>query len=140
MSDDDPSPQIYTENRYFTIAFEKLKNHPSVELRSLHVALLVKGGRILSVGFNKRKKNKFIDIHARHPGCTTHAECAAILKVRKKIDLTGCKIYVARLKKNDHTLGNSKPCEMCQEIIKKHGIKKVYYTVESNKFDIMWVQ
>jgi tRNA(Arg) A34 adenosine deaminase TadA len=140
MSDDDPSNlPHFKENRYLTLAFEKLQNHPSVYLRSLHVAILVKGGRILSVGFNKQKKNSFVDHYAHHPGCTTHAEVNAILKVRKKIDLTGCKIYVARLKKIDRTLGNSKPCAMCHQIIKRYGISKIYYTVEKNKFNIMRV-
>lgn len=85
-------------------------------------AVLVKKGKVLLSTFNSRKT---------HPkfGCgrhgTLHAEARLILKaLNRGIDIRACNIYVYR---NGNR--NSKPCQDCQKLIKKHGLKKVYYSV-----------
>lgn len=116
-------------NRFFSKAIEAIHNHPyKKEMNFLHAAVLVKGGRILSIGINQPRQNSYVVRFAPYEHATTHAELHAILQVRNKIDLTGAKIYVARLLREDGSVTMSKPCPWCQETLKKFGIKRVYYT------------
>ena len=78
--------------------------------------LIVKNGKIISKGYNKKYKTN-------NP--LAHAEIIAIKKACKKLktpNLIECEMYV--------TL---KPCSMCQEIIKESKIKKVYYILDKTK-------
>jgi guanine deaminase len=86
-------------------------------------ALIVKNGKIISVGHNEvAKKND----------PTAHAEIIAIRKACKKLNtfnLSGCEIYAS-----------SYPCSMCLSAIAWARIKKVYYFFDldhahSSKFD-----
>lgn len=87
-----------------------------------HAAAVVKGGRILSVGYNKN----------RNPGrawednkpCSEHAEVAALRQIK---DASGVTVYVMRISRNG-TLGLSAPCTACKKYIKSRGVKKVIYS------------
>ena len=128
------------DNKFLSFTFNMLEDHPyKQDLRFLHAAVLVRGGSILSKGFNKPKRNMLVDKYKHHKGCNIHAEVSAILNVRKKINLLGSKIYVARKKKLDGLSGNSRPCISCQAILKRYGIKKVYYTLEDGFYETMKV-
>lgn len=73
-------------------------------------AVIVKNGKIISSGYNKREKSK---------NAVNHAEIVAITKACKKLGdwrLDGCEIYV--------TL---EPCPMCAGAILNSRIKKVFY-------------
>jgi len=71
-------------------------------------AVVVRGGKILSIASNTRKG---------------HAEVNAIKQASKT---EGADIYVTR-----HTptgMAMSKPCNNCMEVIKAAGIRRIYYT------------
>ena len=87
-------------------------------------AVVVKGNRILSTGFNTMRTSP----RSTHPYSTLHAEMSAILKAR--CDITGSDLYVYRQTK-DGCLASSKPCPYCMKLIKSAGIKNIYYTDES---------
>lgn len=73
-------------------------------------AVVVKNGKVIAKGFNKREKTK---------SALNHAEIVAIRKACRKLKdwrLEGCEIYV--------TL---KPCPMCAGAIANARIDKVYY-------------
>ena len=73
-------------------------------------AVVVKNGKVIAKGFNKREKTK---------SALNHAEVVAIRKACKKLKdwrLEGCEIYV--------TL---KPCPRCAGAIANARIDKVYY-------------
>jgi deoxycytidylate deaminase len=55
---------------------------------------------------------------------SVHAEEAAIARIQ---DLRGAVLYVARIN-NQGEPRMSKPCDGCQGLIDKSGIKKVIYT------------
>lgn len=97
-----------------------------------HCALIVRGGAILAVGFNGSNKNGFVDHISRkaglHYSVNLHAEVAAILSVRSKIDLTGTKLYVARIRPSGVAL--SRPCEVCQLAMTRYGISKAVFTID----------
>jgi len=107
-------------------------------------AIIVKSGKPVSIGFNSRSTNQFVEHYAnlargRRDFClSTHAEMDAVLKVRNKTDLNGCKIYVARVLK----LGGvamSRPCEICEQVLFNYGIKRAIYTVNNNEYGVMRV-
>lgn len=79
-------------------------------------AIIVKDGRIISRGYNKKEKSKC---------ALNHAELIAIRKACKKINnwrLEGCTMYV--------TL---EPCNMCMGAIIECRIKKIVCGVENRK-------
>lgn len=85
--------------------------------------MIVKGGRIVSSGFNR------INVHNSRRGyrryiCSVHAEMAAI---RPNSFYDGCSLYVARIGRAGNYL-LSKPCEHCLNLIKSVGIRKIFYT------------
>lgn len=61
-----------------------------------------------------------------------HAEIAAILDT-EPAHLIHADLYVARLKK-DGERAMARPCEMCMEVIKKHGVNRVFYTIGDNEW------
>lgn len=88
-------------------------------------AIIAKGKRVLSRGFNSRSHCAL-----NHKYHTRHAEMNAIEKMMRPKDnsllLEGATLYVARVTKTG--LGISKPCPQCQALINKVGIKKVIHT------------
>lgn len=110
------------KSRFFDIAkaASKHSDHPAHKLG----AVIVKGNKVVSVGFNKNKTHT----KSNHAWKRLHAEISAIIKAKQ--DLTGCSIYVYRETKNGD-LGMSKPCPSCFSAIRESGIKIVYYTTET---------
>lgn len=88
-------------------------------------AVLVKSGKIMSVGANNSKT------HPLMQGVKTlHAEIQCLLGVRWS-DLVGSVIFVARV--NAHSVvGMAKPCKICQEVLRKYGITRAYYTTSNS--------
>jgi len=105
-------------------------------------AVIVRGGAVVSVGYNKRGFNSFVEHYGdRAKGrdwcLSTHAEMDAVLKARGKIDLQGCKIFVARKRKLDGSCAMARPCEICQHVLFNYGIRKAYYTISDEEFGQM---
>lgn len=106
-------------------------------------AVIIKGGKPISIGYNKHNTNAFVEHYAdiaRGAGrdfcLSTHAEMDAVLKIRGKIDLRGTKIFVARRKKMG-CVGMARPCTICQHVLYNYGIRKAYYTIDNNTFGVM---
>ncbi len=103
-------------------------------LTAFVAAVLTKGGKVIAVETNSTRYVSYPVRYAHHDDMhSTHAEVAAIMRVRKKVDLEGAKLWVARLKRTGE-VGLSKPCPMCQEVIARHGIRRVHYTIDDNTF------
>jgi deoxycytidylate deaminase len=99
-----------------------------------HGCVLLHHGKIISTGYNYDKiqyKNKLL---CYNTSCSTHAEMAAILSLkRQKADT----LLVIRVGK-DGTLRDSKPCQFCYQFIYKNNIKKIYYS--TNNQDIVFTK
>ena len=99
--------------------------------------VVVNKHRIISSGFNSKTKchplQAKLDTEKygiKSPG-RVHAEIAALLPfIRNNVDLNGASIYVFR-KRHNGTLAMARPCSSCQKIIKRLGIKKIFYTIEN---------
>jgi deoxycytidylate deaminase len=86
-------------------------------------AVIAKGNKVLGLGFN--------DPFKTHPKSNTryqyiHAELSAILNTARE-DLKGSSIYVYRLGCKEAPL-LAKPCPHCMELIKRSGIKHIFYS------------
>ena len=94
-----------------------------------HGAVLVKGGAVINTSYNKDKYKSFGNRFRNTKTCghaTHHAELGCILGLDKSTT-QGTTMYVARVnRQGDFRL--SKPCDMCEEILRFCGVKKVVYT------------
>ena len=106
--------------RYFELAKRLIVNSTHHQHRI--AAILVKKNRVIGVGYNLLKTHPSSPHHYK----SQHAEFRAIWGIHPA-DLKGADIYVYREHKSG-TPALSKPCPSCQELIKKSGIKKIYYT------------
>lgn len=90
-----------------------------------HGAVIVKGGRVISIGINKNRNHPTI-VSSEHikTHCSVHAEVDALRKVK---NAKGATIYVARVNKRGQDR-LSRPCDRCHKAIKDAGIRKVVYT------------
>lgn len=121
-----PKEELYpeltkTERRYLRRAM-RLAAMGTCNQR--HGAVIVKGGRVLSVGINTQRNcpgNDYIPAE----DIAIHAEEAAIRALGGQA--RGAKIYVARVLKNGEP-GLSRPCDRCYKAIMEAGIKDIIYT------------
>jgi|TARA_R110002126_G_scaffold220439_4_gene365863 deoxycytidylate deaminase len=126
----DPSRKI---NKYLRLALRRIDGEEySNAMQYRHSAVIVKGGRVLSVGRNRNKThpdsvslNTDGELYCR----SIHAEMDAISRVKNKDILRGAIIYVAR-KSRTGLPGMSCPCKMCQGQINKYGLKRAVFTTD----------
>ena len=114
--------------RYVDLA-KKLAESSSYSLHR-HGAVLVKGGSVLNWSANQNKVQRWAQRFRSH-GCghaTHHAELGAVLGVARD-KTTGSAVYVVRISKKGSLL-MSKPCEMCQELLRHVGVKRVFYSID----------
>lgn len=100
--------------------------------------------RIISSGFSSDSKRHRIQaiLDKETLGCEClgklHAETMALLPlIRNGVDLSKVSIYIYRQHK-DGSLACAKPCARCEKLIKKLGIKRVYFTVENGFAEEKW--
>jgi len=89
-------------------------------------AVIIKGGSVISTGYNSIRYTREIG------KSTLHAEEAAIIKLlksRRQHLLVGSELYVTRVRPNG-SCGLSLPCDRCMSLITSVGIKRVYYTTD----------
>jgi deoxycytidylate deaminase len=67
----------------------------------------------------------------RHYMREAHAE----YRLAKKMDRKSI-VYVARISRTGE-FKNAKPCKTCENSLRSHGIKRVYYTISKNEFGVM---
>lgn len=88
-----------------------------------------KKGRVISVGYNRRKthpvQKRFADQVGRPCKVHLHAEISALVKCRQEPHT----MYVARIQQDNNTAA-AHPCPICVAAIEESGIKKVVYTTE----------
>jgi deoxycytidylate deaminase len=99
------------------------------ELRTSHVAFLIKSGKIVHCGWNKNRSHPQNLNHPYHDGRVgLHAELDVCLKSGKDY-LGDYELIVIRVDKNG-IVCNSRPCSGCQSVVKQFGIKEVWYSTQ----------
>lgn len=96
-----------------------------------HGAVLVKCGKVISSGHNK--------ITGKLPShmYSIHAEMAAIKHSNEKCGLVDTHLYVVRMSKQG--LAHSKPCRLCQQYMRRHGIRRVTYSIDEDNVESMYL-
>lgn len=115
----------------FRIAAKQAKKSPHKQHKL--GAVIVKGSRILAVGYNSLRPSSLLGTH------TLHAEAAAVLKLlkaRRLSDLAGAEMYVTRFTRGG-SVGLSKPCIHCRSLLASVGIRTVYYTTDEGTTEEM---
>ena len=90
-------------------------------------ALVVSKNKVLSVGYNQPKTHT---MSKDTPMQQLHAEMHAIPGCPEAA-VDGAEVIVARLKPSGKP-GLSKPCEACEKILRRFGIRRVFYTTNSD--------
>jgi tRNA(Arg) A34 adenosine deaminase TadA len=109
-------PKKKTTNRYF------------------HAAFILHNKKILSIGWNNTtKSHPSIKKYPYHEFAGTHAEMAAIIKMKRQ-DCDGMTMIVIRVNKNGD-LRNSKPCAGCRALIAEKHFDEVWFSTENNSFE-----
>ena len=104
----------------------------------VHVgAVVTVGSRIISSGFNSQSRCHGLQakLDKEMFGCESHgplhAEVDALLPlIRRGVDLSNASLYVYREHKNGE-LACARPCARCEKLIRKAGLKRIFYTVEN---------
>lgn len=92
-----------------------------------HGAVIIKNGKIISSSRNQYCSfDKISNFKARI--WSIHAEMNALQGLPRFVT-RGADMYVVRVSKKSHEFMNSKPCAICSSLIRKAGIKNVYYSV-----------
>jgi deoxycytidylate deaminase len=116
-----------------------LDNQRTLNLRyahfaSIHVALLVKRGKIIAEatnGFGSRSRG------SGYCASSIHAERNVVKEIGNIHELKGAEMYVVRISRkidpqNEYPFVGSIPCSQCkpflEKCITKYGLKNVYYT------------
>ncbi len=86
-------------------------------------ALVVSKSQVLSIGYNQLKTHP---ISVATPQQQLHAEMHALLRCGST---QGMDMIVVRSKPSGKP-GLAKPCEICQGILRRFGVRKVSYTID----------
>lgn len=134
-------------NKHLQTAIDFVRtNEYDEQVRHYLCAVIVRGGSILSVGYNRRNTNSFVEHYTdkvrgvRGYCMSTHAEHDAICKARNKINLTSTKIFIARVRKIDNTIGMARPCPICQAALYNYGVRRAFYTIDDAHYGIMSIK
>lgn len=106
--------------------------------------VVVNKHRIVSSGFNSHikchKTQALLDKERFGCECPgkVHAETAALLPlIRDGVDLSKASIFTYREHKSG-ALACARPCARCERLIKRLGIKKIYFSVENGFAEEKW--
>lgn len=105
-------------------------------------AIIARKNHIVSVGFNSFVKvddfENFSPIVCdalksltKPGGPNIHAEMDAIERLDENIDVSRCRMYVVRIKKAGH-VGMARPCPMCEAMLRRKGLRRVFYTINDD--------
>ena len=102
-------------------------------------AVIFKGNRIISYGYNKKGHAGKIHPRYRNKYDSIHAEQSAIFKVKNWKKLKNSSILVIRLCRNGF-LSMAMPCDMCMKLIEHVEIREIYYTNHNSEIikKIIW--
>jgi len=121
-------------NSYIKLARRMAANSDYPTFR--HGAILVKGGNVLNVAWNKNHFNRFgARFHKIPNHATAHAELGTILGI--DISKTaGATVYVVRINNNGRLM-LSKPCSMCAAALKHVGVKKIVFSENGGNLGVV---
>jgi len=118
--------------QYVDEVLEHNKNH-----KSCHIAILLQGRKVISVGFNQMDRQCFRGESIR----SLHAEIDCLRKCRPITDIykRNYKLLIVKIskdKRNDKQIyTDSRPCDCCTKFIIGLKIKRVYCSNENGQIE-----
>ncbi len=64
------------------------------------------------------------------------SKCHAETRLCRKLDKNSV-VFVVRVSGVNEDYRNAKPCQTCQNALRKRGVLKVYYTISNNTFGVI---
>lgn len=119
--------------RWVKFALKKARMHRISRFRCRHVAVVVRGGRLLSIGYNHTKAGRLFDPIFEDKGY--HAEIDALERLSDE-ELDGAVLYVVGMTRQGKIL-NSRPCFRCQVVLERLPLKDVLY-LDGNVIRSLW--
>jgi len=99
-----------------------------------HFSFIVHRKKIIAYGYNQAWKTHRLAARFKHRFSCRHSELHCLINFPYPIeDLNKFKLVNIRLHK-DGTIGASKPCQFCQQMLSEFNINKVYYSTGSGEF------
>jgi deoxycytidylate deaminase len=118
-------------NKFVKLA-RQLIDYPDGRCR--HWSFLVIRNKILSVGWNLSNQTHPLARQYGYRFHCIHSELKAILNLQYTPSIiTKCTLINICIM-TDGTLGMSKPCKRCQQLLQDFGVKTIYYTNRQGKF------
>ena len=121
----DDVPPKNTKERQSYFLQKAAKTACKSDMSHRHGCVIVHGDTILAEGWNKSKT------YYNH-AFSIHAESDTIHRCRKKYKdiFSDVELYVVRIGPDslDNCLKYSKPCDNCQKLICRFGIKRIFYS------------
>jgi len=120
---------ISNRDRYWiNYLTEKIIGTNTTNLRCKHAACVVYKNKVLSIGLNKDKSHPLQYRYSQsQKKIAIHAEIDAIKGLYLKNPSKSI-LYVARINNKDSSYALSKPCGICDRVIKEFQIKRVVFT------------
>jgi len=84
-----------------------------------HGCVVLSGKNVVAQGFNHTRKNIGT--------LSVHAEMDALWKIQNADLYDNLKAVIIRVSKTG-VLGNSRPCPMCMNALRQHGVKTIVYS------------
>lgn len=111
--------RLSNQDKDFLRLAAKVAEHSDCSIR--HGAVLVKNGRVLALGHNKKRNSSTCNDTKDY---TVHAErdCLSHAKHTK-----GATLYITRIN-NGKAIRFSAPCAHCLQLLVKSGVKRVIFT------------
>jgi hypothetical protein len=106
------------------------QKHAHKHTTSVHIALIVKRGKVIAVGGNSVGSQSMGSGYGCHG--TIHAEKAVVKQLGDISELKGATLVVVRLGRKCNDWCYSAPCCSCKKFLTKcithYGLSKVYYS------------
>lgn len=123
-----------TDRQAIRLAYRKIDKSECIIYKVC--AVLVKGRNVCSIGVNQPKTHpeQKDQYHDYVYGKSIHAELDCLIRAPYET-ITGSTIYVCRkLHNGDFAL--AKPCHLCQDLLRKYGVKKAIYSIGPTEMDL----
>lgn len=108
------------DREFYDLAYRTAE---SSDCADKHGAVLVAGSRVLRLAVNVDNGHPVSEQHGK---VTQHAEQRLINTDYWAMDRK-VTVYSARFRKYDNRFPFSRPCEMCQELMRNHGVTRCVY-------------
>lgn len=106
--------------------FGLARNISRLSMCRVKVGAVISKKSAISSGFNIERTHPLFCNPALGDNISIHAEMIALINAG--YDINGCDIWIYR-EYFDNTPALARPCDVCYNQLRMHGIKKIYYTV-----------